>query len=118
MKVYRVVDGRIVDSDITVGEAANTRLPLGKTITGFWSRDPAHSVNLILDIAKSVEEEFGGGLWDKEVMVLEATIQDGSDGTEYRTGPFNERYDGSEIFVQNISEYKVHTWKKFLERYG
>ena len=102
-----------------MGGSEDIRLPMGSGLTGFWSTDPTHAINLVVDIEATIEEMTGGCLWADEVLVLEANVTPASDEVleSHRTGKYVERYDGSEVFVELPPEdVKTYLWEEFLRR--
>jgi len=95
-------------------------LPGGRSVTGWWSKDVAHTLNLLKDIVRTVYDHEHGLPWEFELLVLtipqeKATIR--PDGP--RTGPKDHRYDGSEVFVATCDgDVTVHGWKEFARRHG
>jgi len=96
-------------------------LPGGRlTLTGWWSQDPAHALNLIQDIVRTVYSREGGFPWEFELLILTVpremavTRPDGP-----RTGNWDPRYDGSEVFVMQVRGHVlVRGWREFAQLYG
>jgi hypothetical protein len=107
-KLYRVLASRE-----TYG------LPGGQTVTGWWSRDPSHTLNLLRDIVRTVFDREHGFPWEHELQVL-VTSEEGvtarPDGP--RTGPRTLRYDGSEVFVVSCGDVTVYGWQEFARLHG
>ena len=94
-------------------------LPGGQSVTGWWSKDPTHTMNLLKDIARTIYDREHGLPWEFELLVLiipqeQAVIR--SDGPHTGKDP---RYDGSEVFVVRVlGEVVVRGWREFARLHG
>jgi len=88
--------------------------------TGWWSRDPSHTINLIHDIVQTIYDYERGLPWEFELLVLMAQEQEVTVRAEGpRTGPRDPRYDGSEVFVMQVRGHVlVRGWREFAQLYG
>jgi hypothetical protein len=102
--IYRVVNANeiIFDNFITL----NGTLPSGKTLTGFWSKNPTNTVNLYQDREEQAYLELGGGASD---FVIGTNLDNAIIGDVQKDGN-NDRYDSSEIGVigfKDINKIKM-----------
>ena len=96
-------------------------LPGGRpSVTGWWSKNVANTLNLLKDIVRVVYDREHGLPWEFELLVLtipqeQAIIR--PDGP--RTGPKDPRYDDSEVYVVSCTgDVAVHGWKEFARQHG
>ena len=117
----RVVLARCITEKYTFGEVENgSGLPCGRAVTGFWSKDPIHTVNLLVCIEEEMMQKYGGGVWPRELAVL---ITDEDDLVEAVPPPgaktrHVDAFDGSEVFAIQVRAYTWMYWMDWLRTYS
>ena len=93
------------------------QLPCGRGVTGFWSRNPAHTANLLSAIEADMEYQLGGGVWPRELVVLIAEEGDLTISEPPASDLHVEDFDGSEIFASEVKQYTWMYWQDWLAKF-
>ena len=115
--MFRVVLGKVMDQQAYIAGSveSDSMLPCGRTVTGYWSLDARHTVNLLRAIESDMMAQFGGGCWPTELAVLIAPDEGYEEVAPHPT--YQERFDGSEVFVKEVPPNMTWVWwEEFLKK--
>ena len=117
----RVVYASVTTDAYQTGNVkAFSSLPCGRSVTGFWSREPEHTANLLRAIEGEMEHVFGGGVWPRELVVLIAEENDLTITEPPARGgnAYVKAFDGSELFASEVRAYTWMYWQEWIDRLG